>query len=125
MATRRTPKPGYLTRLERELAHLNAERHRIIKEIEVVVKQLTYGFYAPMSGLLNCPGGKKGSQTGRRPGFTMSASARKKISGTAAAEFAATIACEGMGRECDREDAEAPVWTLSLMFQVAATLTDY
>jgi hypothetical protein len=89
MATRRTPKPGYLARLEKELAHLNAERHRIIREIEVVVKQLTFGSYAPMSGLLNFPGGKRGSQTGRRPGFTMSASARKKISMAAKKRWAA------------------------------------
>ena len=42
---------GTLAQLERQLADLTAQRHRVIAQIRTVVERLTHGSAAPMAGL--------------------------------------------------------------------------
>jgi len=66
---------GTLARLERRLANINEERHRILAEMKTALEQLTLGSQAPMAGLVVRPGA--GKRARRRP---MDAAWRKKIS---------------------------------------------
>jgi hypothetical protein len=82
-----------LAQLERELHAHDAKRSSILAEIKAVVESLSVGAMVQLARIgqatglgAELPSGGKG---GRRPGFQMSAEARKKISLAAKKRWAA------------------------------------
>jgi hypothetical protein len=77
--------------LERQLAALDARRHRVIAEIRIAVSRLTFGSAAPLAGLdLDAPlrAGRRSSASKPQVGPAFSPEVRARLSQLAKARWA-------------------------------------
>jgi hypothetical protein len=77
-----------LGKLERQLAALDAQRHRVLAEIRRAVSRLTFGSAAPLAGLDLDKPLRAGGRRSRAPRAPLSADARARLSQLAKARWA-------------------------------------
>jgi hypothetical protein len=80
-----------LARLERQLAEVNARRHRVVAEIRRAVDHLTHGSAAPLAGLGLTARVRRGRAAGARAATRtrrVSAAVRARLSQLATARWA-------------------------------------